>query len=156
MVRITLVSLASLLLCAGCSSSKVQHGRPEMHVEYVVKNALQNTESRIEVSGESLTVYHRSVLPQRDIQERFTPDTADVGSMYGYLEKIKFHEIQQPKMERMLDAPDERITATFLGRTTTLTIGSVKELPEGIVRLRTMILDLAVNHSPAMKKALGH
>lgn len=125
-------------------------------ITYVAKNALHNTETRIAVSGETLSFVYRSVRPKRDIQERFVPDTAEVESLHRYLNEIRLHDIQQPRVERMLDAPDEMITATYGGRTSSFSIGSVKNLPEEIVRLRKQIIDLAVNHSPAMKEALGY
>ena len=156
MMKMMAPLLACGVLLLGCSSSKTQQGRPEMMLTYSAKSALLTFETRIEVTGEVLTLFHRSVRPKRDIQEKFTLDTAEVGGLYRYLERVKLHDMQQPKGERMLDAPDEKITATFQGRTTTFSIGNVKDLSEEIVQLRKQIIDLAVKHSPAMKEALGY
>lgn len=149
-----MIPLLSFLCLAGCSSSKTEQA--DMVVTYVVKNALQNTETRIEVSGEALSLVYHSARPKRDIQERFVLDTAEVQGLRRYLTEIRLHDIQQPKVARMLDAPDEKITATYGGRTSSFSIGNVKDLPQEIVRLRKQIIDLAVNHSPAMKEALGY
>ncbi|HCV43700.1 MAG TPA: hypothetical protein DGH68_09470 [Bacteroidetes bacterium] len=149
-----MISFLSLLCLVGCSSSKTERG--DIMITYVAKNALHNTETRIEVSGEALSVVYHSVRPKRDIQEQFIPETAEIESLHRFLNEIKLHDIQQPKTERMLDVPDEKITATFGGRTSTFSIGSVRDLPEEIVQLRKQIIDLAVKHSPAMKEALGY
>ena len=150
------VPLIVFLCVLACSSSGVQRSSPTLLLRYSVKNALHNSETRIELVDDSLSVYHKPGLPGDGVDERFAIDTSERNRVSRLLRDIRFHDIPQPRQERMLDAPDESLTAVYDGRSSTISLGAVPHLPEEIVRLRTMLLDLATTHSARLKSALGY
>lgn len=114
-----------------------------------------NTETRIRVTKEAMAVYVKSQLSAEVVDELYTLAPAEVESLYQRVQDARFHDIQLPPQELLLDAPEETLSATFGGKSTTHHLSRIKELPSDVVSLRRSVLDLAARKNPKLGSVMG-
>ena len=155
MIRtISLLALGSLWLA--CSSTMPNGYPPDFSVEYNTASQLMRSETTVKVKGTTLLLHHKSAQSKEEIDSTYDLDPQEVKALYKLLEEANYHSMQSPKPDRVLDAPEEKITAVYDGKKNGVAFGSVKKIPQPIVQCRQKMFELATKYDKRMKSILGY
>lgn len=149
-------ALCYLLLVIGCTSKPAATSPTDFRVHFSSKSYLTRQDISITVTRDELHL--RSATPgqaQPFEQTYKLRQSEEASEILTYLRSIDFLKMEPPAAERLRDAPDIRITASYDGSTRDMDIGKTSRLPESLVRLRTMILSLASKYNPGWLKEVG-
>ncbi len=75
--------------------------------------------------------------------------------IYKYFKSINFSTMNPLQGDKILDAPQQNIKAIYDDKSNSIDFGTVKDLPENIIRAKKMIIDLASKYNQGFKKDLG-
>lgn len=151
-MRYILFILIAFFAC--CNSSKVNNPS-DFSSSYFSKSGLMNYELKIEVAEGNLKLNYRNGQNQKSGNAVYTLKDEEITELYKYLDKIGFLSMKSPEPEKILDAPQQTIEATYNSKSNKIDFGSVKTPPETMVTYKKMLFDLADKYNKTWKKDMG-
>lgn len=151
-----LIFLLLPLLAISCGSTKSGRQSEDFTIEYLSRSDLMGSETRIEVRRTALTVTHSERRSSQKVDGTFSVTKTELDSLKQLVERVRFHEMALPPSGKVLDAPEEVLSASYDGRTTRMSIGAIAEKPKEIQEIRRHLFMLASKYSDGMKQALGY
>jgi len=139
-----------------CATSSAYQCPSDFEVTYLSRSTLIDYETKIVITAGEIRFYHKDRQHNDAIEETHPTDPTTINNLYHYLDSVKFLAITSPKREVVLDAPDERISATYQGRSNTVEFGGVRNLADQISTLRKRLFAIADTSSPRWQKEVPH
>jgi hypothetical protein len=148
-MRYILFILITFFAC--CNTSKVNNPA-DFYSSYTSKSGLMNFEMKIEVTDGSLKLNYRNGQNQKSGNAVYTLKDEEIAELSKYLDKIGFLTMKSPEPEKILDAPQQTIEASYNSKSNKIDFGSVKTPPESLVTYKKMLFDLTDKYNKTWKK----
>ncbi len=148
--------LCFLLIVIGCTGKQAASSQADFRVQFSSKSYLTRHDISITVTRDELHLRNATggqAQPAEQTYKLLQPE--DASEILTYLRSIDFSNMEQLAAERLRDAPDIRITASYDGTTRSIDLGKTTRLPDTLVRLRSMILSLASKYNPGWLEEVG-
>lgn len=148
--------LCFLPIVIGCTSKPAASSQADFRVHFSSKSYLTRHDISITVTQDELHLRNATAGQAQSVEQTYKlRQPEDVSEILAYLRSINFLKMEQPAAERLRDAPDIRITASYDGSTRSIDLGKTTRLPDSLARLRSMILSLASKYNPGWLKEAG-
>ena len=139
------------LVFSGCVTFRFWDIPEDLHIKYHSKGHLIDYEQNIEITEYTLKVNYVKPNEERKYAPRTIKGDPMLDDIYSYIKDVDFLEKSQPIGEMLSDAPEESLTVSYDGKTKTINFGNLKDPPEYITKLRTLIFDFATYYFPEWK-----
>lgn len=150
------IVLCFLLIVIGCASKHAASSEEDFRITFSSKSYLTRHDISITITRDELHLRNATAGQAQPAEQTYKlRQGEDASEILTYLRSIDFLKMEQPAAERLRDAPDVRITASYDGSTRSIDLGKTPRLPDTLVRLRSMILSLASKYNPGWLKEVG-
>ena len=143
------------LLFSGCVTFRFWDIPEDLSVKYHSKGHLVDFEQNIVLTEYWLKMNYVKPKEEKKYAPRKIKGDPMLDDIYSYIKEIDFLEKTQPVGEMLSDATDESITVSYDGETKTIYFGNLKDPPEYITKLRTLIFNFATYYFPDWKNDNG-